>query len=201
MKRKTDAIHPLCSKIEAKKQRKKGNQLAPQVPEGWKTMASTPRFLLAVASLLEKSIQRNEKLFASSFASSQKDSITVFDGSKAPNMNVRQYMERIFKYASCSTSCFVVAYIYIERFVQGTGVRLTSLNIHRLLITSVLVAAKFMDYLCHNNAYYAKVGGVSTAEMNNLEMEFLFNLDFKLHVTTEVYGKYCQQLERVGRGL
>lgn len=106
---------------------------------------NTRRFLLAAAYILEKSIRRNEKRPSSSLASLQNDNITVFDGSKAPSMSIRQYMERIFKYASCSTSCLVVAYIYIERFVQGTRIRLTSLNIHRLLITSVMVAAKFMD--------------------------------------------------------
>lgn len=37
--------------------------------------------------------------------------------------------------------------------------------------------------------------------MNNLELEFLFNLDFRLHVNTEVYAEYCQQFERVGSGL
>ncbi|OMO99160.1 Cyclin-like protein [Corchorus olitorius] len=78
------------------------------------------------------------------------------------------------------------------------GAFLTSLNAHRLLITSVMIAAKFMDDQCYNNAYYAKVGGVSTEEMNGLEMKFLFSLDFRLHVTTEVFRKYCLKIEREG---
>ncbi|XP_072077494.1 cyclin-P3-1-like isoform X2 [Arachis hypogaea] len=44
----------------------------------------------------------------------------------------------------CSPSCFVVAHIYVDRFLQHTQVKLTS-NVHRLLITSIMVAAKFMD--------------------------------------------------------
>ncbi|KAL0370526.1 UNVERIFIED_CONTAM: Cyclin-P3-1 [Sesamum angustifolium] len=81
-------------------------------------------------------------------------------------------------------------------FIQRTNMCLTSLNIHRLLITSVMVAAKFMDDAFFNNAYYARVGGVSTAELNKLEMKFLFSLDFQLHVSVQTFRKYCSVLRK-----
>ncbi|KAE8712167.1 Cyclin-P3-1 [Hibiscus syriacus] len=139
----------------------------------------TPTVLSLPSSVLERSVRGNEKLLVTSKI---KDSITVFHGSKEPSLNIRQYVERIFKYCKCSNSCFVVAVIYIDRFLQQIDAYLTLLNMHRLLITSVLVAAKFMDDQCNNNAYYAKAGGVSREELNRLEM-FLFDLDFRLHVT------------------
>ena len=40
-----------------------------------------------------------------------------------------------------------------------------------------------------NNAYYAKVGGVPCAEVNSLELEFLFSINFALHATTELYER------------
>lgn len=46
-----------------------------------------------------------------------------------------------------------------------------------------------------NNAYYAKVGGVSTSELNRMEMNFLFSIDFRLQVSVETFGRYCLQLE------
>ncbi|KAL0708609.1 hypothetical protein Bca4012_075035 [Brassica carinata] len=73
--------------------------------------------------------------------------------------------------------------------------RLTS-HIHRLLITSLLVAAKFLDRKCYNNAYYAKIGGVSTEEMNKLERTFFFDLDFRQNITTEVFERHCLMLQR-----
>lgn len=51
------------------------------------------------------------------------------------------------------------------------------------------------DCRCYSNAYYAKIGGVSLSELNTLEIEFLLSLDFKLHVTIDMFGKYCRQLE------
>ncbi|KAF3585605.1 hypothetical protein F2Q69_00032365 [Brassica cretica] len=105
------------------------------------------------------------------------------------------------KYAHCSHACFVAAFAYILRYLErpvDTSMtrRLTSLNVHRLLITSLLVAAKFLDRKCYNNAYYAKIGGVSTEEMNRLEKTFLFDLDFRLNITTEMFEKHCLMLQR-----
>lgn len=48
----------------------------------------------------------------------------------------------------------------------------------------------------YNNAYYAKVGGISTAEMNFLELDFLFGLGFHLNVTPATFGTYCAYLQR-----
>jgi hypothetical protein len=82
----------------------------------------------------------------------------VFHGIRIPDISIEQYLERIFKYAHCSPSVFVVAYAYIDRLIQlNSGFRITSQNVHRLLITSVMVAAKFLDDINYNNAYYAKV--------------------------------------------
>ncbi|GFZ02871.1 cyclin p4;1 [Actinidia rufa] len=72
--------------------------------------------------------------------------ISAFHGLTRPNISIQSYLERIFKYANCSPSCFVVAYVYLDRFVQRQpSLPINSFNIHRLLITSVMVAAKFMD--------------------------------------------------------
>lgn len=99
--------------------------------------SETPLALLSLSSVWERTILKNEK---------KKDHvITIFHGSKAPNLSITQYMERIFKYCRCSPSCFIIAQIYMDRFFHKRGGYLTSLNAHRLLITSVMVAAKFAD--------------------------------------------------------
>jgi len=57
-----------------------------------------------------------------------------------------------------------------------------------------MLAAKFFDDHYYNNAYYAKVGGVTCDEMNSLEVEFLFMLNFHLFVSTRTYKMYYQEL-------
>ncbi|KAF2314876.1 hypothetical protein GH714_037030 [Hevea brasiliensis] len=158
-----------------------------------KGVVGTPQVLTLLSSLLERSVKKNETLRETAQIN---DAITEFDGLRAPAVSIRQYIDRIFKYSGCSPSCFIVALIYVDRFIQSTDVHLTSLNVHRLLITSVMVAAKFIDDAFFNNAYYAKVGGVSTAELNRLEMKFLFSIDFRLRVDVNTFVRYCSQLEK-----
>ncbi|OMO77714.1 Cyclin P/U [Corchorus capsularis] len=113
-----------------------------------KGAVGTPRILSILASLLEKSVEKNDM---NSETVDVKDSVAIFHGLRAPTISIQQYIDRIFKYGGCSPSCFVIAYIYVDRFVQQTNVHLTSLNVHRLLITSVMVAAKFIDDACKKN--------------------------------------------------
>jgi hypothetical protein len=78
--------------------------------------------------------------------------------------------------------------------IQRNNFLLTELNVHRVVITAVLLAAKFFDDAYYNNAYYAKVGGVLVSEMNGLEVDFLFRINFSLHVTPDIFEKYRAEL-------
>jgi hypothetical protein len=84
--------------------------------------------------------------------------------------------------------------IYIDRLIQRNNFLLTELNVHRVVITAILLAAKFFDDAYYNNAYYSKVGGVLVSEMNGLEVDFLFRINFSLHVTPELFEKYKAEL-------
>eukprot|EP00164_Ancoracysta_twista_P007516 GFYU01010676.1.p1 GENE.GFYU01010676.1~~GFYU01010676.1.p1 ORF type:complete len:178 (-),score=28.89 GFYU01010676.1:209-742(-) len=120
--------------------------------------------------------------------------VTIFHALKPPAISIRSYLERIFKYASCSPECFVLALVYVDRIIQRNQMLITSLNVHRLIITSIMVAAKFFDDNYYNNAYYARVGGVPTTELNSLELEFLFLINFSLHVPSDIFQKYREEL-------
>ena len=67
---------------------------------------------------------------------------------------------------------------------------ISSLNVHRLLITAIMLASKFFDDVYYNNAYYARVGGISNSEVNSLEMEMLRMISFSLFVQPDQYERY-----------
>lgn len=52
-----------------------------------------------------------------------------------------------------------------------------------------------------NNAYYARVGGISTRELNRLEMKLLFSLEFRLHVNVSTFQSYCSLMQKEGSEL
>ncbi|KAJ0266183.1 Cyclin-U4-2 [Hirschfeldia incana] len=158
-------------------------------------MAETmPNVITAMSSLLQRVSETNDDLSRPLW---EHQRISAFSALTKPSIPIRSYMERIFKYANCSDSCYIVAYIYLDRFIQKQPfVPIDSFNVHRLIITSVLVSAKFMDDMCYNNAYYAKIGGITTEEMNLLELDFLFGIGFQLNVTLSTYNNYCSSLQR-----
>eukprot|EP00826_Nyctotherus_ovalis_P019899 TRINITY_DN1619_c0_g2_i11.p1 TRINITY_DN1619_c0_g2~~TRINITY_DN1619_c0_g2_i11.p1 ORF type:complete len:199 (-),score=19.45 TRINITY_DN1619_c0_g2_i11:193-789(-) len=122
--------------------------------------------------------------------------IPEFQCAKVPRMSIAQYIARIHTYAKCSESCLVIAFIYINQLTKGThNVGLTRLNIHRLLITSTVVAIKFSEDQYFDNSYYARVGGISCRELNKMERRFLLLVSYRLHVSREAFDKYLEVLE------
>ena len=90
----------------------------------------------------------------------------------------------------------MLSLIYIDRLIERDGFVLTRVNIHRLVITAVMVAAKFIDDFHYNNSTFAKIGGISTNELNGLELDFLARLRYSLHATSvefETYGAALQE--------
>lgn len=119
---------------------------------------------------------------------------TKFHALKPPQITIKAYLERIERYAKCSPSCLVVSLIYIDRLCQHSMMSLSLLNIHRLIITSICVAAKFLDDSYYPNLFYSQIGGITLKELNFLEVEFLFGLNFSLHVTPLEYRRYYMGL-------
>jgi len=149
--------------------------------------ASNPDVIVTVISkLLTDLVARNDQLPLVPTL------VTPFHSSKPPTISVKSYLEdRILKYAGCSEETFILALIYMDQVVQfNPEFVISSLNVHRLLITSIMLASKFFDDVYYNNAYYARVGGISNLEVNSLEMEMLRMISFSLFVQPDQYERY-----------
>ncbi|ONK55604.1 uncharacterized protein A4U43_UnF1020 [Asparagus officinalis] len=154
-----------------------------------------PRIVSILSSLLQRVADRNDATRPGLLRPTT--ACSAFQGLSKPSISVRGYLERIFRYANCSPSCYVVAYIYLDRFLhRNPAVSIDSFNVHRFIITSVLAAVKFMDDIYYNNTYFAKVGGISLMEMNYLEVDFLFGVGFELNVTPVTFNSYCSILQK-----
>ena len=109
------------------------------------SFSQTPTVISVLSSLVERALARNERL-AGSNSPNPSPKYLVFDGLQVPDMCIERYLERILKYVHCSSSVFVVAYAYIDRLIQlHPQFRITPVNVHRLLITTIMVASKFLE--------------------------------------------------------
>jgi hypothetical protein len=114
----------------------------------------------------------------------------MFQCKTVPTMAIKQYFRRLANYTSCSGEALIMAVMHIARLHRYlSNFPINILTIHRLLLASLVVSAKFFDDSILNNARYARVGGVRGAELNMLEVEFLFLIDFSLWVDVEQYNR------------
>ncbi|KAJ1700896.1 hypothetical protein LUZ63_000675 [Rhynchospora breviuscula] len=155
-----------------------------------------PLVISVLASLLDRTISRNERDIAIKCDLKGKR-IAAFESCKVLDMSLQAFLERVFRYARVTPPVYLVAYVYMDRLCQfNQGLQIVSTNVHRLLVTSIMVASKFVEDLNYCNSYFAKVGGLSTEELNFLELNFLFLMGFRLNVSPSVFESYCSHLER-----
>jgi hypothetical protein len=130
----------------------------------------------------------------SSLVSSPPDAApSRFHSTRAPSISLKDYLLRMNRYFQCSPSCFVLALVYIDRALKQRPAQflVDSLSVHRVVLSALVVAAKFFDDCYYSNAFYAKVGGVKVSELNALEVAFLAELlHWNLHVTASDFAHY-----------
>jgi len=135
-----------------------------------------------LADILHSFCRQNNKRQVS------KSRASKFRALLAPKISIYEYVNRIVLYTNGSEECFVLALIYIERWVkENQGLFVNADNVHRLILTSVMIAEKYLDDESLDNSYYCRVGGLSLKEINELEREFLLMINFNLHVENELF--------------
>ncbi|GAB0494596.1 hypothetical protein MMPV_005890 [Pyropia vietnamensis] len=113
------------------------------------------------------------------------------------------YISRLVTHLPTPPSTYITALILLDRLQAahpGT-LAVTSLNVHRLLITALLIAAKTLHEPALPNALAAAVGGVGLSELRRLELAMLSRLRWAVFVRADEYFVYERALmSRVERG-
>ncbi|KAK9729406.1 hypothetical protein K7432_000285 [Basidiobolus ranarum] len=98
-----------------------------------------------------------------------------------------------------SHSTILVALMYLIRLKQRhPGCRGTYGSGHRLLLAAIIVATKYL----YDDAYYNKTwalvsnGMFGIEEINQMEFELLYFLNFKLHITSEQWKDFVHLMDK-----
>jgi hypothetical protein len=119
---------------------------------------------------------------------------SIFDGVSVPKISLRDYLIRLRHFAFTDES-LLLARIYIGRAQQrNENFVLSKLNVHRILMASAMIAAKFTSDHFYGNDFYASVGGVRTSEMNRLEASLLHLLKWRLNVSPEEFEQVARPI-------
>lgn len=135
----------------------------------------TPRDV--VASMLDRLIAHNDRIPLTSGA------LTRFHSRAPPTINVLSYLLRIARYTNVEPCCLLILLPYVDKVcARLPSFTISSLTVHRFVIAGVSVGSKALSDAFCTNGRYARVGGVSIAEMNLLEKEFCEAIDWRLTV-------------------
>lgn len=98
-----------------------------------------------------------------------------------PGISVLDYLQRLAKHATLTPPLLLSMVYYIDQLCASyPAFTITTLTVHRFLITAATVASKGLSDSFWNNSTYARVGGVKVAELGLLELEFLHRVDWKI---------------------
>ncbi|KAI9033130.1 cyclin-domain-containing protein [Hyaloraphidium curvatum] len=123
--------------------------------------------------------------------------LTRFHSRQIPPITIIEYLRRCVKYASLEKTTLIMLLVYIDRVCERHRMFvISSLTVHRFIIAALTVAAKELcDSFC-TNVHYARVGGISLRELNTLELEFLFLIDWRLSIQADELQAYYVNLVR-----
>lgn len=135
----------------------------------------TPDLVILIADMIMQLIEHNDKLPLTP------SGLTRFHSRAPPAISVHDYLSRIVKYTTLEKTSLLSTVIYVDRLCSAfPAFVVSSLTIHRFLITATTVASKGLcDAFC-TNTHYAKVGGITLGELNVLELELLARMDWKI---------------------
>lgn len=89
-------------------------------------------------------------------AKPRKEKRTPFHALRAPSVSPSNYLARLVRHSHCSRAAFVVALLFLDRAAARVpDLCLNELNVHRLLLTSVLLATKANDDVLYDNSHFA----------------------------------------------
>ena len=111
-----------------------------------------------------------------------------------PNIKMQYFLGRIKKYTKIEKSTLIMILIYADRMCTTSGIILNPYNIHRIILGCLLLAIKYNEDVFFTNEHYAKVGGISLEELNNLEHFSFQLLDYNLYVSEDIYEKYFKYI-------
>jgi hypothetical protein len=112
---------------------------------------------------------------------------TIYDIIDKPTLSINKYSSRLYKYIICNPNVLEFVMYYLSVYINNKCIKANMNNIHKLFLTASTIAHKFWYDECYENKQLSKIGGVTTKELNELEIDFLNGIEWDLYkLQTEI---------------
>lgn len=121
--------------------------------------------------------------------SSDSDHCCIFD-----KLDYEEFIVYCYKKLGFSSNLLILSMMNLDKLLTKNFI-LTSENIHKAFFMCMMETQKYYEDENFKNKDYAKVCGISTEELLQLELEFMNYMEFNLHITNEDYINYKNKLQ------
>lgn len=117
---------------------------------------------------------------------------TVYFSVTKPAIPHEVFIKRLVRRAKVSRRAFVCALMYLEKMrVLDEKLTLSPFNIHRLLVTALVIAGRHVDQKCYLKNLQEVV---TVSEMDKLELVMLSLLQYNLVISQDDYERFVKNL-------
>eukprot|EP01063_Lacrimia_lanifica_P025156 TRINITY_DN3292_c0_g2_i1.p1 TRINITY_DN3292_c0_g2~~TRINITY_DN3292_c0_g2_i1.p1 ORF type:complete len:350 (+),score=50.11 TRINITY_DN3292_c0_g2_i1:102-1151(+) len=170
---------------------KAGSPMRPMMTRSFSEVSSLQAYspvIPVIAQMLARECARNEG------ADVPKEQMALFESDMLSKIHVSDFLIRMCKYERCSPPVFVLMAVYLDRFRAATDIVVTQNNVHKLMLTASMVAAKYHDDHIFTNEHYAGIGCLTVQEINALEAIYLEKIEWSCFVHSKLFEAYKKQL-------
>lgn len=138
----------------------------------------TLRMLLLLITLNDKSVPKS---ISNPKRNHNSHLLTRYHSRSPPQISINSYLSRLskFNHFNCATLLTTIYYIDLLSHNYKPYFTLNSWTIHRFLLVASMISQKSMEDFFFTNDHYAKVGGININELNCLELDFLYRINWK----------------------
>ncbi len=153
------------------------------------------KIIITISDLLDNICNENSSIKINNKNLEINKKIRYFMLKNIPSISIKDFLLRLTKYGKICESTLIMMLIYVDRICHRYNFKITYHNIYKLMLIAMVIAIKYNEDEIYTSDFYAKLGGISKIELNNLEYEFVCMINFKLFISEDLFYKYYELLE------
>lgn len=115
---------------------------------------------------------------------------------KLDKYDYEDFIIHAYKKLGFSSNLLILSMMNLDKLLEKNFI-LSSANIHKVFFICMMETQKYYSDENFKNKDYAKVCGISTDELLELELEFMNYMDFDIYIKEEDFTKYKMKLQNL----
>ena len=95
-----------------------------------------------------------------------------------------------------SLNLLVLSMMYLDKLLANNFI-LTYTNVHKVFFICIIETQKYYDDINFKNKDYAKLCGITIDELLELELEFMYYMNFNLNIKDQDFLNYKKKLKKL----